>query len=67
MHYCAVPISIKFCLELLLGADVKRTPSCVKMLEDLDGGHVAVGSCDVLELAVVRLVKCIAHVHSDAV
>jgi hypothetical protein len=63
VHFRAIPICMKFCLELFLDAYVKRTPSCVKMLEDLDGSCVAIGSSDVLELAVVCLIKCITHVH----
>ncbi len=63
VHFGAIPICIKFRLGLLLGAHVELTSLSVKMLEDLDGGCVVVGSRDVLELAVVCLIKCIAHVH----
>ncbi len=63
VNFGAIPIRIKFRLELLLGAYIDQTLSCVKMPKDLDGGCVAVGSCDVLELAVVCLIECVVHVH----
>ncbi len=50
--FFAIPLSVVVLLELFSGVDVKWTLSRVEMVEDLDGDHVAVGSVDVLELAV---------------
>jgi hypothetical protein len=38
-----------FGLEELLGMHIKWTPSCVQMLEDLDGLHILVGGVKVLK------------------
>ena len=53
---CEVDLAVPLCVVcqtlIFLGMDVKRTPSCVEMLEDLDGGCVAVGGVYALELRV---------------
>ena len=53
-------------LELFLGLDVKGTPCCIEMLEDLEGGGVAVGGVAVLELGVELLVKRVRKVDCDS-
>ena len=50
--FFAIPLSVLVLLELFSGVDVEWTPSQVKMVKDLDWGHVAVGGVDVIELAV---------------
>jgi len=47
-----VPLCVVRQALIFLGVDVERTPLCVQMLEDLDGGCVAVGGVDALELGV---------------
>jgi len=51
-HDATSDVCVVVLLELFSGVDVKWTLSRVEMVEDLDGDHVAVGSVDVLELAV---------------
>ena len=46
--------------------DVERTPSCVEMLEDLDGGCVAVGGVYALELRVPVFVEGLSEVCCDS-
>ena len=46
--------------------DVKRTPSCVKMFKDLDGGCVAVGGVDALELGVPVFVQGLLEIWCDS-
>ena len=66
VRVAVVPIGIELFLEDFASLDVEWAPSSIKMLEDLDWCGVSVGSVDVLELCVVLLVKCIAHVHCDS-
>ena len=50
VHLAVVPIRIEFLLEDLACLDIERAPTSLEMLKDLDGGGVAIGSIDVLEL-----------------
>ncbi len=53
-------------LELFLGLDVEGTPCQVKVVEDLEGGGVAVGGVVMFELGVELLVDCVMKVGSDS-
>jgi hypothetical protein len=46
--------------------DVERTPPCVEMFKDLDGGCVAVGGADVLELRVPVFVQGLSEICCDS-
>jgi hypothetical protein len=45
-----VPVGVEFLFEDLARLDVERAPTSIKMLKDLDGGSVAIGSTDMLQL-----------------
>ncbi len=57
-----VPLGVVFLLEFLHGVDVKQSPLWVEVFKDLDGGHIAVGGVDVLELGVPVFVQGIAQI-----
>jgi hypothetical protein len=48
VHLGALSICIENSLEELPCSNIEQAPSCVEIFEDLDGGHVAVGSRDML-------------------
>ncbi len=48
VHFGALPICIENDLEELPCTNIEQAPLCVKVLKDLDGGCVGVGSHDVL-------------------
>jgi hypothetical protein len=45
-----IPVGVELLLEYLFAMDVEGAPVCVEVGEDLDGGDVAVGCADLLEL-----------------
>ncbi len=45
--------------------DVERTPLCVEMFKDLDGGCVAVGGVDIFELGVPVFVQGLSKICCD--
>ena len=51
--------------RFFLGKDVEQIPLCVEMLEDLDGGCVAVGGVDALQLGVPVFAKGVSEVCCD--
>ena len=58
--FVAIPFRVVGVLEGFFGLDVERTPSIVEMLEELEGGDVAIRGEPVFELRIILFVEGIA-------